>query len=146
MYSSEEIAGFKAKDLRISKLAILKSLIEKCSEEDVHEVKKIVELAEEYINYVYAERSTKRGSVGCVADSTKHSINWEQLAEGLNLAIPNAGNVKILNQVMDEYKQAHKASANPKEVLTCCIGKFGAYPAKSSSVEKVVRQLLETEK
>jgi len=141
-YSKEEIKAFAEKDLRISKLAIVKSLIEKLKLEDIYEVKKVTELVEKYIDYVYAERSAKRGSVGEVADNTKHQTNWEQLAIGLNLAIPNSQNVKILNQVVDEYKKARKASANPSDVLTCCIERFGTYPTKSSSAEKVVGQLL----
>ena len=141
-YSDAEIQEFRSKDLRISRLAILKSLIESCSEEDVYDVQKVTELAEKYIDYVYAERSAKRGSVGDVADNVKHTPNWEQLAIGLNLATPNATNIKILNQVLDEYKTAHKASANPKDVLVCCIDRYGTYPTKSSSAEKIVKQLL----
>lgn len=143
MYSKEEVKAFAKKDLRISKLAIIKSLIEKLSEEDVNEVCKITELAKKYVDYVYEERkeTTKRGQAGCVASDTKHTVNWEQIALGLNLAIPNATNVKILNQILYEYKEAYKASANPKDVLVCCIDKFGTYPTKSSSAEKVVRNL-----
>lgn len=141
-WTKEEIVAFKEKDMRISKLAIIKSLIEKLSEEDVCEVQKVIKLTEEYVNYVYTERSTKGDAVGCVADPTKHKPNWEQLAIGLNLAIPNSQNIKILNQILDEYKTASKASANPKDVLNCCIEKFGTYPTKTESVSKVVKQLL----
>jgi len=141
-YTKDEIKAFADKDLRISKLAITKSLIEKS--EDIYDVQKITELAEKYIDYVYEERRNvaKRGSAGDVASDTKHTTNWEQIAVGLNLAIPNAVNIKILNQVADEYKKANKASANPKNVLTCCIEKFGKYPTNPSSAEKVVKQLL----
>lgn len=140
-YTKDEIKAFASKDLRISKLAITKSLIEKS--EDIYAVEKVTNLAERYINYVYEERreATKRGSVGIVADETKHTTNWEQVAVGLNLAIPNAVNIKILNQVLDEYKQANKASANPLDVLTCCMQKFGSYPTKTGSVSKVIESL-----
>lgn len=155
-YSKEEIKEFKAKDLRISKLAIVKSLIEKS--EDIYDVQKITELAENYIDYIYEERrdnteyrdATKRGQVGCVADSTEHKLNWEQLAIGLNLAIPNATNIKILNQVSDEYNKAHKASANstvagmsPADILVHILNTFGRYPAKTESVKKIVQSLVE---
>lgn len=147
-YSKEEIKAFAEKDLRISKLAIVKSLIEKA--EDIYEVQKITELAEEYINYVYEERrdiserkdATKRGDVSCVTDPTEPK--WGELAVGLNLAIPTSQNVKILNQILDEYKQAHKASANPTDVLSHCINRFGGYPAKTESVSKVIKSLTET--
>lgn len=143
-YSKEEIKSFQEKDLRISKLAIVKSLIEKS--EDIYDVEKVTELAEKYINYVYAERSisgTKGGQAGCVASGTEHRINWEQIAIGLNLAIPTSQNVKILNQVADEYKKAAKASANPKDILVLCINVFGSYPTKTESVNKVVKSLTE---
>ena len=141
-YSDAKIKEFKAKDLRISKLAISKSLIEKLPLEDVYEVKKVTELAEEYINYVYAERSesAKRGCVGCVTDNTKLT-DWEQIAEGLNLAIPNSQNIKILNLIADEYKKAHKASANPKDIIVHILNTFGTYPTKTESVKKVIQSL-----
>jgi len=144
-YTEKEVKAFAEKDLRISKLAVTKSLIEKLPLEDVYDVEKITELAENYIDYIYAERrdATKRGSVGCVADSTKHKPNWEQLAIGLNLAIPNATNVKILNQVIDEYNKAHKASANPNDILVHILSTFGRYPAKTESVKKIVQSLTE---
>ena len=153
-YSKEEVKAFAAKDLRISKLAIVKSLIEKLSEEDVNEVCKVTDLAERYIDYVYEERrdkqerkeTTKRGQVASVGDNTKHEPNWEQIALGLNLAIPNSQNIKILNQVADEYKKATKASANPKDILVHIINTFGKYPHNPESVSKVVESLLETEK
>ena len=144
MYSKEEIKAFAEKDLRISKLAIIKSLIEKCSEEDVYEVCKITDLAKKYIDYVYEERkeTTKRGQVASVGDNTE-GIKWEQIAKGLNLAIPNSQNVKILNQVTDEYKKAYKASANPSDILVHIINTFGKYPHNPESVGKVVSLFFE---
>jgi len=147
-YSKEEIAAFNEKDLRISKLAITKSLIEKS--EDIYDVQKITDLVEKYIDYVYTERrdATKRGQAeptssadaGCVASNTEDT-NWEQIAEGLNLAIPTSQNIKILNRVVDEYKKAHKASANPTDILTHIIDTFGKYPTNTESVEKVLKSL-----
>lgn len=144
-YTKDEIKAFVEKDLRISKLAITKSVIEKS--EDIYDVQKVTELVEKYIDYVYEERrdvsecSAKRGSVSCVTDSTKHKTNWEQIAIGLNLAIPNATNVKILNQILDEYNEAHKASANPKDILVQITNTFGKYPTKTESVETVIKSL-----
>lgn len=151
-YSPEEIAAFKEKDLRISRLAILKSLIEKS--EDIYAVQKITELAEIYIDYVYSERiaerrdATKRGQAGCVASDAKgieakptSSAEWEQIAKGLNLAIPTSQNIKILNLVAIEYKKAYKASANPSDILVHIINTYGKYPTKTESVEKVVQSL-----
>lgn len=150
-YSKEEIAEFKAKDLRISKLAIVKSLIEKLDLKEINEVEKVTKLAEKYIDYVYRKRSTKRGQADCVAGSTEHNVvlleerqekvNWEQIAVGLNLAIPNSQNIKMLNHLIDEHKKANKASANPKDVLTHIINMFGQYPTKTESVTKVLESL-----
>ena len=146
-YSETEIKAFAEKDLRISKLAITKSLIEKLPLEEIYEVQKVTELSEKYIDYIYAERqskcSTKGGQAGCVASDAKHQVNWEQIAIGLNLAIPNAENIKILSQIADEYKKAYKASANPKDILVHILNTFGKYPKSQSSVEKVVKSLTE---
>lgn len=142
-YSKEEIKVFEDKELRIVRQAILKKLIEVCKQEDVYGVTKVTELTEEYVNYVYTERSdtTKRGSVGCATDNTKHKPNWEQIAIGLNLAIPNATNIKMLNLVIDEHKKAHKASANPKDILVHTFKTFGAYPSNPESVKKIIISL-----
>ncbi len=146
-WTKEEVKGFESKDLRISKLAITKSLIEKS--EDIYDVQKITELVEQYIDYVYEERredterkeTTKRGQVGDVAGSTEYKVNWEQIAIGLNLAIPNSQNIKMLNHLIDEHKKANKASANPKDILTYIINTFGQYPTKTESVTKVLESL-----
>ena len=150
MYSKEEVKAFAEKDLRITKLAILKSLIEKLSEEDVNEVCKITDLVEKYVDYVYEERrdkqehkeTTKRGQVASVGDNTE-GTKWEQIALGLNLAIPNSQNIKILNQVADEYKKAYKASANPSDILVHVINTFGKYPHNPESVSKIVSSFFE---
>lgn len=143
-YSKEEIKAFAQKDLRISKLAIVKSLIDKLPLEEIYDVNKVEELVERYVDYIYEERkdATKRGNVGCATDSTEQT-DWEQIAIGLNLAIPNRQNIKILNQVADEYKKAHKASANPKDILVHILNKFGRYPAKTESVKQIIQSLTE---
>ncbi len=142
-YSDEEIQEFRNKDLRISKLAITKSLIEKLPLEDIYEVGKVTDLTEKYIDYVYEERkeTTKRGQTDCVIGSTEHKVNWEQVAIGLNFAIPNSQNIKMLNHLIDEHNKANKASANPKDILTHIINVFGQYPTKTESVTKVLESL-----
>ena len=139
-WTKEEIKSFAEKDLRISKLAITKSLIEKS--EDIYDVQKVTDLVEKYIDYVYEERkeTTKRGQVASVGDNTE-GTEWEQIAKGLNLAIPNSQNIKMLNLLLDEYKKAYKASANPSDILVHIINTFGEYPTKTKSVETVVKSL-----
>lgn len=136
-YSDAEIKEFKAKDLRISKLAIVKSLIEKLPLEDIYDVHKVTELSGKYVDYVYL----KRGEAGCVSSVTKYEVDWEQIAVGLNLAIPNSQNVKMLNHLIDEYKKATKASANPKDILVHILNVFGQYPTKIESCKKVLESL-----
>ena len=111
--------------------------------EDIYEVDKVTDLTEKYIDYVYSERkeTTKRGQTDCVIGSTGHKVNWEQVAIGLNLAIPNATNIKMLNHLIDEHNKANKASANPKDILTHIINMFGQYPTKTESVAKVLESL-----
>lgn len=138
-YSKEEIQEFKNKDLRISKLAIVKSLIEKLSLEDVYGVEKITELAGKYIDYVYIERNTKRDDAGCITGNT--IWQWGEIATGLNIAIPNSQNIKILNQIADEYKKAYKAIANPDDILVHIMNTFGRYPEKQSSIKTILESL-----
>lgn len=155
-YTKEEIKVFEDKELRIVRQAILKKLIDNCSKEDVYGVTKVTELTERYVDYVYSERSngaerrdaTKRGlakptssaDAGCVASNTE-GTKWEQIAQGLNLAIPNSQNIKMLNLLLDEYKKAYKASANPDSILVHIINTFGEYPTKTKSVETVLKSL-----
>ena len=143
-YTKAEIKVFEDKELRIVRQAILKKLIEKCKLEDVYEVSKVTELSEKYVDYVYEERkeTTKRGQVASVGDNTE-GTEWEQIAKGLNLAIPNSQNIKILNQVTDEYKKAYKASANPSDILVHIINTFGKYPHNPESVSKIVSSFFE---
>ena len=143
-YTKEEIKVFEDKELRIVRQAIMKKLIEKCKLEDVYGVTKITELTEKYVDHVYTERkeTTKRGQVASVGDNAE-GTKWEQIALGLNLAIPNAANIKILNQVVDEYTMAHKASANPKDILVHIINTFGKYPHNPESVSKIVSSFFE---
>ena len=143
-YTKAEIKVFEDKELRIVRQAILKKLIEKCKLEDVYGVDKVTELTERYVDYVYTERkeTTKRGQVASVGDNTE-GTEWEQIAKGLNLAIPNSQNIKILNQVTDEYKKAYKASANPSDILVHIINTFGKYPHNPESVSKIVSSFFE---
>jgi len=131
IYTEKEIKSFAEKDLRISKLAIVKSLIEKLSLEDIYGVNKIIDLSEKYIDYVYSERK----------GDTEMAIDWAHLAEGLNLAKPNTANIKILNLLLDKYKQVNKASANPSDVITHIFRRFGKYPEKQNSIKIILESL-----
>ena len=135
MYSKEEIKGFEAKDLRINRVALLKSLIES-GRNSVNEIAENKEIAEQYVGYIY------NGVTGIGVDTGKdESINWVDLALELNLAIPNGTNVKVLNALWDEYKNIAKASAKPAALLIHIIDKFGKFPSKPDSIELVLDSL-----
>ena len=138
-YSKEEIKVFEDKELRIVRQAILKVLIKACKQEDIYGIDKVTELSEKYVDYVYSERKTER-KMGCASGVTgeKEEIKWVELAKGLNLAIPNEENIKILNLIIDEYNKTHKASTNPIEVLSHIMATFGKYPISQKSVSVVL--------
>ena len=134
-YSKEEIKSFEAKDLRISKLAIIKKLIEKLDIEEVQEPENTVfPLVNKYVNYVYEEKENEVK----MEDKKEVSISWVQTAEGLSLAIPDATNIKMLDMLSREYNKAHKASINPSDLLSFIMTKFGRYPTKQQNVVKVL--------
>ena len=136
-YSSEEIAAFAAKDLRITKLAIQKELIRKLDMEDVCEPKNtLFELCDKYVKYTYEPIKETN-----LEDEKEMEISWVQIAEGLSLAIPDAANIKMLDVIADEYKKAHKASINPSDLLSYVTTKFGRYPSKQQNVDKVLEAL-----
>ena len=135
MYSKEDKEAFRLKDERIAKQALLKSLIEKCDIQDVYDVTLICELADKYLQYV-------NGVSGNVV-ATKDSVDWESTAEGLNIVVPNAENIKILDLIVSEYKnQTGDNNIIPANVLTHILKYFGRYPAKQESVSKVVSSLV----
>ena len=136
-YSKEEVAAFAAKDRRISKLAILKSLIEKLPLEVVYEVNKICELTDKYVDYVY--NGVK--PVVCSDEVTSpNEIDWKKEAETVNVPIPTPENIKILCLVMDEYKQNVSAEGvEPSWLLSTIHNDRGKYPTKKSSVPLVLK-------
>ena len=108
--------------------------------EDVYEVNKICGIADKYVSYVYNINENPT-AIGCVADGSKVTYNWAEIAEGLNLAIPNEENIKILNLLVDEYKKANKASANPSLILSHIMSSFGRYPTNEGSVGIILNSL-----
>lgn len=136
-YSKEEIQNFKDKDLRITKLAILKELINKLDTEDVTEPERMLfELTNQYVNYTY--KSMKR-----VKEVQEKTISWVHLAEGLGLPEPSQPNIKILDAVMVEYKQANRANLNPSNLLQYLIKAFGGYPTKQAGIATILKQYKE---
>lgn len=135
-YSKEEIAGFELKDRRISKLAILKSLIERVSLEEIYETNKVCELADKYITYVYNGVKPAVCNSEVVAETS-----WEEVAKRINVTIPNETNIKVLNVLIDKYKNKFKVGVNKATLLSHIVKAHGKYPTNLNSVEVVLKQI-----
>lgn len=141
-YSKEEIEAFRLKDLRISKLAIMKELIRKLDMEVVNEPEEVLfPLVDRYVRHVYKDMESKDEEE---SKTEVEEVSWVQLAEGLKLAIPNQQNIKILDAIMAEYKELHKASANPSSMLKLCITSWGKYPKNKSNNQLVIETYKKT--
>ena len=142
-YSRDEIKGFEEKDLRISKLAILKSLIEKLPEKEVYNTICVCELAEQYIDYVYEKKQVARSDkVATDIYGEKPPIDsWEQAAKMRHYVIPNETNIKVLNLFVDKYEKKFRTSVSKDAVLSHIIIGHGTYPTKSKSVELILSKI-----
>lgn len=134
-YTKEEIAGFEAKDLRISKLAITKSLIDKLPLEDVYDETKVTELADKYVDYIYGVKPAVCSS------KVEAEVSWVVVAKAINIAIPNEVNVKILDVLMSKYKNKFKANIAKSTILCHIIKAHGKYPTNTKSVELILKQI-----
>lgn len=128
-YSDDDKKSFAAKDLRISKLAILKSLIEKLPAEEIYEESKVCSLADKYIDYVYSGVKP----VVC-SDEAVAKIDWKIVAESVSVPIPTTDNIKVFNLIIDEYKKESKMGIAPDLLLKTIFKARGKYPTKKSSV------------
>lgn len=135
-YSKDEIDAFNKKDKRISRLSILRDVLPKFDLEGIENVQEITELAEKYVNYVY------NGVIGGGAIAMPEQTDWDKLSENLNLRLPKGIEVKMLNLIVDEYKNSTGENVNPINVIQLVMDRFGTYPTKQASVEKVINILL----
>lgn len=137
-YSEAEIKAFAEKDLRISKLAIIKSLIEKLDSEEIYEPEeKLFPLADRYVNYVYEKINIVK-----LEAKVEDVINWVTTAESLNLAIPKGNEIKALDTLIDKCKKSNPASANHSALLVHIMNKYGRYPTTQQNVAKVLETYL----
>ena len=137
-YSKEEIEGFEKKDLRINRVAILKSLIES-GKVGVNEVKENCELAEQYVNFVYNGLQCKTETKQLISNALM--VYWIQIARELNIPEPNETNIKILDILWVRYSKEFKLSANPSILLGFIWDKWGKYPTTKESVETVLKHI-----
>lgn len=127
-YSADEIAAFKAKDLRIAKESMLKSLIEKFSVEDVNEVNKICNVCDKYVNYIYSEEIQQ-------TEKIEELLDWSDIATNMEYPIPTKEQITILNMIVE------RANTTCIDVLTKIYGTYKKYPTNKNSVEKIVKEL-----
>lgn len=130
-YTPEEIAEFKAKDLRITKMAIIKSLIEKNSLEEVNEVTKICSVCEKYVDYIY----NGIGGTKCEEKTNKDEPDWKGIASTSGLPEPNEINIKLFNKVFES------TGSSPQDILIKTWGAYHSYPTSEKSVKKIIEKL-----
>ena len=131
-YSEKEIKAFEAKDLRINRVALLKSLIEsgRNTNENVEENK---EIADKYVKYIY-------GLEVVCNDKKEAEIDWKSEAESMGVPIPTPENIKILRLVMDEYKKVKGGvKIAPNTLLNTIYKARNKYPTNVSSVSLVLK-------
>lgn len=144
-YTKEEIAAFDAKDKRINRVAICKSLIESktfTKEEILNETEKIFAVAERFVTYVYN---------GVNNDGKKEEIEeintWVKVAQLKNLIVPTDIQQDILDKLWEEYK-----SVCPKQELKnlsraallesiLLMSSTGTYPSKDESIKVVLQRI-----
>ena len=132
-YSEQEIKAFAEKDLRITKLAILKELIARLDMEYVTEPEEMLfPLANKYVKYTYEQMKEEQPD--------NSTISWVHLAEGLGLPEPSHLTIKILDAVKAEYKQANREDLNASNLLQFLMKEFGGYPTKQAGVVTILRK------
>jgi len=151
-YSKEEVEAFKKKDQLNARQSALKAASIN-NEGGQKPAKSIIKEAELYYDWLYpkdkedVDNEIPTNTSGVAGDKDGNDCSeagqpcWAEIAEELNLAIPNEENVKILNLLINEYKQTKKASANPSTILTHIIRSFGRYPTKMESVGVILNSL-----
>ena len=144
-YSKEEIKSFEEKDLRISKLAILKSLIEKYPDVNDYgefDVPKMLKLADKFIDYVYGRVDNGAVLDVCAPGLSGDDIDWSKVATQCDVVEPAKNAKKVLDLLWGEYR---KLCSKEQETQLCpfmlcqSIIRFcGKYPVNVNSVGKVM--------
>jgi len=143
-YSQEEIKGFNEKDLRINRVAILKSLLES-GRNNEEQIKENCEMANAYVDFVY--NGLPDAGVGdgqsvevlVVPDTEESSIDWKGLATDNKLAVPD--NIKVLDRLWDEYKKEYGVGSNPAKLLSDVYDAYHKYPTKMDSIKTVLTKI-----
>ena len=141
-YSKEEVAAFNAKDKRINRIAMLKSLIESGRNKS-NEVKENCEMANVYVEFVYNGLPDAgvgdRQSVKELVVPDTSTIDWIGLAKDNKLAVPD--NIKVLDRLWDEYKKEYGVGSNPVKLLSDVYSAYHKYPTKMDSIKTVLKRI-----
>jgi len=136
-YTKEEVAAFEAKDLRINKVAVIKSLIES-GRNSANEVKENCMMVEQYVKYIYEVPEEN----GKLEKDTAKEVKWSDA-----IVQPTENEIKILDAIWSEYeKDCYNGIEMAKYASrhTLCkliIDIFGKYPTNKNSISKVMKQI-----
>ena len=140
-YSKEEIKSFEEKDLRISKLSLLRDVISKVN--DLDELKERLDEVKDVVSNLV--KFTYNGSA-CVSTQAAKSIDWIDIAANCGLILPDETNIKILDLIYSEYKTKTKENIRPQEILCHILDRFGRYPKEKESILTVIESLIKNER
>jgi len=141
-YSKEEVIAFEKKDLRITRIAMVKSLIETNKHVPTKdEAQNIKELAEEFTKYVYSGFDDGEDS-----SELPKPIDWQSLARGQAIEVPQVGSLPVLDAIWCEYKSQCEtpeqvAQLSPALLCKTVFEEFGSYPKNTASVGEVVSSI-----
>ena len=138
MYAESEKQEFRDKDLRITGVAIIKSLIES-GRNSANEIKENCEITGQYVNYLYGElkRDKKDQPVVC-SDKAVLEVDWKQEAESMDVPIPTKENIKVLLSIMEEYKKYSVVEISPNNLLATIYKAYNKYPTNKASTSKIL--------
>jgi len=141
-YSKEEVQAFNDKDLRINRVAILKSLLESGRSEN-DQIEENCEMANAYVDFVYNGLPDAgvgdRQSVKELVVPDTSTIDWIGLAKDNKLAVPD--NIKVFDRLWDEYKKEYGVGSNPAKLLSDVYSAFHKYPTKMDSIKTVLTKI-----
>ena len=141
-YSPEEIKGFQEKDLRINRVAVIKSLIES-GRNSANEVEENCMIVEQYVKFIYNVIETKEQTKNGTKPFEYVKPDWVLIGTG---TIPTQEEIKVLDLLWIEYRQLcsgkeQKVSLNPVLLCDLIIKVFGKYPTNKNSISKVLSKI-----
>jgi hypothetical protein len=141
-YTPEEIRQFEAKDKRINKVAVIKSMLEGLGASgnayrtyvsdltDPEWRAKLMEAADDFVGYIY------RDTV-----ATTNNDNAETSATD-GLPVPTPEQIEVLENIIERYLSDYlDVEVNEYKLKEAIITEFGKYPTNPASVDVVVDRI-----